>query len=64
MPDWFAMHGYAGYVWSAYAIFALTIAADALGPILRRRRILSALRDRIQRERARAARGAAPETTP
>jgi heme exporter protein D len=56
-PDWFAMHGYAAYVWSAYAVFAIVIIADALGPILRRRRTLAALRGRLQREAARAARG-------
>ena len=65
MPDWFAMHGYAGYVWSAYAIFAIVIVADAIGPILRKRRTLSALRGRLTRESSRAARAAAaPESTP
>ena len=57
MSDWLAMHGHAPYVWSAYAIFALAIVADALGPVLRRHRILRALRGRLKRESTRAARG-------
>ena len=64
MSDWIAMHGHAAYVWSAYAIFAIVIVADALGPVLRRRRILGALRGRLKRESSRAARGAAPDSTP
>ena len=64
MPDWLAMHGHAAYVWSAYAIFAVVIGADALGPVLRRRKILSALRGRLKRESTRAARAGAPESAP
>ena len=64
MSDWLAMHGHAVYVWSAYAIFAVVIVADAFGPVLRRRRILSALRSRLKRESTRAARTAAPDSTP
>ncbi len=53
MAEFFAMHGYAAYVWSAYAIFFGVLLADALAPILRRRRALAALRGRLKREQAR-----------
>jgi heme exporter protein D len=53
MNDFFAMHGYGVYVWSAYALFALTLIADALVPLLRRRRVLRELRARLRRINAR-----------
>jgi len=53
MSGFFAMHGYAAYVWSAYAVFFVVIAADAVLPILRRRRALANLRGRQKREAAR-----------
>ena len=56
MAEFFAMHGYGGYVWSAYGVFFVVILADALAPILRRRRALSDLRGRLARETARASR--------
>jgi len=56
MSEFFAMHGYAGYVWSAYAIFFVVLLADALAPLLRRRRALAELRGRLKREAARSAR--------
>lgn len=54
MAEFFAMHGYAAYVWSAYAIFFVVLLGDALAPLLRRRRTLAALRGRLKRERARS----------
>jgi len=53
MPEFLAMHGYAAYVWSSYAIFAVVLLADLLLPILRRRRALAGLRGRLKREAAR-----------
>jgi heme exporter protein D len=53
MAEFFAMHGYAAYVWSAYAIFFVVLLGDALAPLLRRRRILTELRARLKREHAR-----------
>jgi len=53
MSGFFAMHGYAAYVWTAYAVFFVVIAADAVLPILRRRRALANLRGRLKREAAR-----------
>jgi heme exporter protein D len=59
MTEFFAMHGYGGYVWSAYGVFFLALLADATMPILRRRRALTALRSRLKRE---AARGTRPQS--
>ena len=63
MPEFFAMHGYAGYVWSAYGIFFAVLLADALLPVLRRRRALAGLRGRLRREAARAATKSSASTT-
>lgn len=58
MSEFFAMSGYGGYVWSAYAIFLLVLLADMISPLLQRRRITTQLRNRIARERARRSRSA------
>jgi heme exporter protein D len=63
MPEFFAMHGYGGYVWTAYGVFFVVLLVDALAPILRRRHVLAELRGRLRRERARSAGNPAkPET--
>ena len=54
MAEFFAMHGYAGYVWTAYAIFVVVLLGDALAPLVRRRRTLADLRGRLKREQARS----------
>lgn len=53
MNQFLAMGGYAAYVWPAYAIFLVVLLADALAPMLRRRRILRELRGRLARQSAR-----------
>ncbi|MEO9078757.1 MAG: heme exporter protein CcmD [Rhodanobacter sp.] len=58
--SFFAMGGYAAYVWPAYAVFFIVLIADNVAPRLRRRRILMELRARLARQSARqhhAARG-------
>jgi heme exporter protein D len=50
MTEFFAMGGYAAYVWPAYAVFGLVLLADALAPLLQRRRVLQELRGRRKRE--------------
>ena len=55
MSEFFSMGGYAAYVWTAYAVFALTLLADALAPLLQSRRALRELRGRLKREARRAA---------
>lgn len=53
MDDFFAMGGYAGYVWPAYAVFFVVLALDALAPLAQRHRLLAQLRGRLQRRDAR-----------
>jgi heme exporter protein D len=61
----FAMGGYAAYVWPAYAVFFIVLVADAIAPRLRRRRVLRELRARIARQGARQSRsGSSSSTTP
>jgi heme exporter protein D len=60
MAEFLRMHGYAGYVWSAYAVFVVVLLADALAPLLARRQTLAALRGRLRREAARGARTGNP----
>jgi heme exporter protein D len=49
----FAMSGYAAYVWPAYAVFFIVLIADTLAPRLRRRRVLRELRARLARQSTR-----------
>jgi heme exporter protein D len=53
MNEFFAMGGYAIYVWPAYAVFVVALLADALAPLLRRRRVLAELRGRLLRQQTR-----------
>jgi heme exporter protein D len=43
--EFFAMGGYARYVWAVYAIAVVVLAFNAIQPILRRRAVLKRLRD-------------------
>ena len=60
LGTFFAMGGYAAYLWPAYAVFFIVLIADTLAPRLRRRRLLRELRARLARKRARDSRGAVP----
>ncbi|MBS0569704.1 MAG: heme exporter protein CcmD [Proteobacteria bacterium] len=53
MADFFAMHGYAAYVWPAYAVFAIVLIADALTPLFARRRVLREIDSRQRRAASR-----------
>lgn len=53
MNAFLAMGGYAAYVWPAYAVFFVVLAAELLSPALRRRRLLREMRDREIRRSAR-----------
>ena len=55
MQSFFAMGGYAIYVWPAYAVFFIVLIADSIAPRLRRRRELHELRARMARQSARSA---------
>ncbi len=58
MNDFFAMGGYAFYVWTSVALFVLMLVWDGLSPTLKMRRLLRELARREQREQAAAARRA------
>jgi heme exporter protein D len=53
LQSFFAMGGYAAYVWPAYGVFFIVLLIDWLTPPLRRRRLLRALRARMARQDAR-----------
>lgn len=55
MAEFFAMGGYAAYIWSAYAVFFIVLAIDAIAPRLRRKRVLAELRGKLKRRQAREA---------
>jgi heme exporter protein D len=63
LQTFFAMGGYAAYVWPAYAVFFIVLIADTVAPRLRRRRILGELRARLARQSARQERDT-PSTPP
>ena len=50
MSHFFAMGGYAAYVWPAYAVFFLVLLADTLAAQWRRRGVLAELRRRMNRQ--------------
>ncbi|WP_179477137.1 MULTISPECIES: heme exporter protein CcmD [unclassified Rhodanobacter] len=64
MQHFFAMGGYAGYLWPAYAVFFIVLLADFFAPLLRRRRLLRELRARLGRKAARQSRQAPTPTEP
>jgi heme exporter protein D len=53
MSDFFAMGGYGVYVWWSYAVFFVVLIADALAPLLQRRKTLRELHGRLKRQGAR-----------
>ncbi|RDS86563.1 heme exporter protein CcmD [Dyella psychrodurans] len=53
LQSFFAMGGYAAYVWPAYGVFFIVLLIDWLAPQLRRRRLLRELRERMARQDAR-----------
>ena len=64
MSQFFAMGGYAAYVWPAYAMFFIVLIAEFIAPALRRRRTLRDLRARLARQQARQARAPQSSTVP
>ncbi len=57
MSGFWAMGGYAVYVWSAYALALLVLLLDSALPRRRQRRLLADIRAQVTREQARRARG-------
>ena len=58
MSGFWAMGGYAAYVWPAYALFLLVLLLDTLLPHWRQRRLLAETRAQLLREQTRRQRGA------
>ena len=57
MAEILAMGKYGDYIWSAYAVFVIVFAIDAIAPRLTRKRVLAEIRGKLKRRAAR-------ETTP
>ena len=53
MADFLAMGGYGAYIWTAYAVFIIVLAIDAITPRLHRRRVLADIRGKLKRRQAR-----------
>jgi heme exporter protein D len=60
LQSFFAMGGYAVYVWPAYGVFFIVLLIDWLAPQFRRRRVLRELRARMARQDARQERASRP----
>ena len=56
LATFFAMGGYAVYVWPAYGVFFAVLLADWLAPQWRRRKLLRELHQRMARQDARKSR--------
>jgi heme exporter protein D len=56
LQHFFAMGGYAAYVWPAYAVFFIVLIADTIAPRVRRRRVLRELRALLARQQVRQGR--------
>tara|TARA_R110000772_G_scaffold161502_11_gene272651 strand:- start:916 stop:1152 length:237 start_codon:yes stop_codon:yes gene_type:complete len=56
ISDFLAMGGYASYVWSAYAFFAIVLIFNIWQPMLARKKFLKQQlkREQVQQERAQA----------
>lgn len=63
LQSFFAMGGYAAYVWPAYALFFAALIADTIAPRLRRRRVLTELRARLARQNVRQQRASGKTTS-
>lgn len=53
MAELFAMGKYGEYIWSAYAVFLVVFAIDAIAPRFTRKRVLAEIRGRMKRHAAR-----------
>lgn len=64
LQTFFAMGGYAAYVWPAYAVFFIVLIADTIAPGVRRRRVLRELRARLARQSLRQNRNSPAPPSP
>ncbi|MGH8547163.1 MAG: heme exporter protein CcmD [Methylococcales bacterium] len=52
LAEFFAMGGYAFYVWTSYGIALVVLAFNIIQPLIQQKRTLRAIRQRQQRHRA------------
>ena len=50
MKEFFAMGGYAFYVWTSYILALIVFVLNLVGPYMQRRKILSDIARRMRRE--------------
>lgn len=62
LQHFFAMGGYAAYVWPAYALFFIVLIADTVAPRVRRHHVLRELRARLARQQVRQGRAGSIST--
>ena len=53
MAEMLAMGKYGAYIWSAYAVFLIVFAIDAIAPRLARKRVLAEIRAKLKRRATR-----------
>ena len=51
MKEFFAMGGYAFYVWMSYGIALVVLIANLVSPLMQRRKLLAAIARRQRRQR-------------
>jgi heme exporter protein D len=51
VPEFFAMGGYAFYVWTAYGVTLMVLLYNYLSPVLQRKKLLRQLSIKQKRER-------------
>ncbi len=51
MKEFFAMGGYAFYVWTSYGIALIVLVANLVAPAMQRRRLLGEIARRVRRSR-------------
>ncbi len=51
MSDFFAMGGYAAYVWPSFLLAAIVLVANIIAPLLQRKRVLTEIARKLRRAR-------------
>jgi heme exporter protein D len=51
MSDFFAMGGYAAYVWPSFLLAAVILVANIIAPLLQRKRVLTEIARKLRRAR-------------
>lgn len=54
MKDFFAMGGYAFYVWTSYGLALIVLVANLVAPVMQHRKLLGEVARRLRRSRREA----------